>query len=115
MIFLVIDGVSKMDIYHIIFIPFFIVYTLFPTETGKYSIALLIYSDLFVLIKYIYTLVTDTGQPKDWVLLIGFSSAYDPNTPNEYFRYKPKFDQWTVVILSLVLYRRSLVLGTSNQ
>lgn len=58
MIFLVIDGVSKMDIYHVLFIPFFLVYTLFPTGISKYSIILLIYADLFVLVKYIYTLVT---------------------------------------------------------
>lgn len=30
MIFLVIDGVSMMDVYHIMFILVFIIYTLFP-------------------------------------------------------------------------------------
>ena len=59
MIFLVIDGVSRMDVYHILFIGFFIVYTLFPRVINKYSIVLLIYADIFVLVKYIYTLATD--------------------------------------------------------
>ena len=46
---------------------------------------------------------------------MGFSSSYGPSNTDEYFRYMPKFDEWLVVVMSLVLYRRSLALGTSNQ
>ena len=57
MLFMVIDGVTEMDIYHIMFIFLFIIYTLFPRVINKYSLVLLIYADVFVLIKYVYTLV----------------------------------------------------------
>ena len=57
MIVLVISGVSKMDIYHILFIVFFTVYTLFPVVMNRASLALLLYSDAFVLIKYLYSLL----------------------------------------------------------
>ena len=63
MVFLMIDGVSKMDIYHISFIIIFVVYTLFPQVINKYSIVLLIYSEIFVLAKYIYTLVAKNNTP----------------------------------------------------
>ncbi len=76
-----------MDIYHIVFIIVFVVYTLFPSFINKYSVLLLIYADLFVLIKYIYTLVAKDSTPKNWMLLIGFSSRYDPASTDEYFRY----------------------------
>ena len=72
MVFLVIDGVSKMDVYHIIFIIVFVIYTLFPQVINKYSILLLIYSDIFVLMKYVYSLLTKDNKPPDWIVLIGF-------------------------------------------
>lgn len=61
--FLGIDGLNKMDVYHIVFILAFIIYTLFPKVINKYPIILLVYSDVFVLIKYMYTLITHTNTP----------------------------------------------------
>ena len=107
MVFLVIDGVSKMDIYHLMFIIFFVIYTLFPKVLNKYAIVLLVYADIFVLIKYIYTLLATQEVPShDFMLLIGFSTSFNPDTTNEYFRYHPSFDSWALVVLSLILYRR---------
>ena len=49
------------------------------------------------------------------MLVMGFSSEYDPDTPNKYFRYKPLFNQWIVVFLALLLYRRQMALDTGNE
>ena len=81
-----------MDVYHIMFILAFIIYTLFPKVINKYSIVLLVYSDMFVLIKYIFTLLAKTDKPAEWLLYIGFASDYDPSIDKEYFRYPPRFD-----------------------
>ena len=57
MIFLVLDGVSSMDVYHAMYIVFFVIYTLYPQVVNHYSIVLLIYADLFVLLKYLDSLI----------------------------------------------------------
>ena len=114
-LFLGIDGLNKMDVYHIVFILAFIIYTLFPKVINKYPIILLVYSDVFVLIKYMYTLITHTNTPAQWLLYVGFSSDYDPNIDKEYFRYPPRLDQWCVVVLSLILYRRQITLGAHDE
>ena len=62
MIFLVMDGVSMMDLHHIMYIVFFILYTLFPHFVKRYSIVLLIYADLFILCTYTYTLTIDENS-----------------------------------------------------
>ena len=58
MVFMVIDGVSVMDIYHVMFIVFFVIYTLFPKSINKYSLVLIIYADFFILEKYLFSLLT---------------------------------------------------------
>ena len=117
MIFLVMDGVSQMDLHHIMYIVIFILYTLYPIFISRYSILLLIYADLFILSEYLYTLLmkSDDGQPKNWLLLIGFSTSYDPTSTEKLFRLNPQFDEWFIVYLALILYRRQIVLGTGDQ
>ena len=115
MLFLIIDGVSTMDIYHIMFIVLFVIYTLFPSVVNKFTIVLLIYCDFFVLSKYVYTLITKNDTPPDWAVLTGIGATYDPDKKDTYFRYLPRFDQWTMVVLSLILYRRQLALETNNE
>ena len=55
---LVLAGIDKMDLYHILLLIFFVVYLLFPDSMSKWSIALAVYADFFVIEKYIYTLTT---------------------------------------------------------
>ena len=40
------------------------------------------------------------------MIVLGFTSAYDDSETKKYFRYPPRFDQWTLVILAFILYRR---------
>jgi hypothetical protein len=51
------SGVNKIDFYHIFLLFFLIAYTLFPACFKRHFIMLLIYSDIFVFEKYVYTLV----------------------------------------------------------
>ena len=80
MIFLVLAGLDKMDIYHITMLFFFVWYTLQPSIIKNNSIFLLIYADLFVLEKYIYTMFDVKEDPANWIEVVGFSTSYDPNT-----------------------------------
>lgn len=59
MVFLVMDGVSRMDLLHIMYIVFFILYTLWPFVISRYSIVLLVYANLFIMTKYVYTLIAE--------------------------------------------------------
>jgi hypothetical protein len=46
--------------------------------------------------------------------IVGFSTEYNPNETNEYWRYPPRFDQWVLVVLSFCLYRRSAIIGSDK-
>ena len=75
----------------------------------------MIYANLFVLEKYIYTLCDTQEDPKNWIEVFGFSTSYDPDSTRIYFRYAPKFDQWILVLLTFALYRRQSILGTDDE
>lgn len=116
MLFLVIAGLDKMDVYHITMLFFFVWYTLSPKIIKNNSIFLLVYANAFILEKYIYTLFNNAkADPYNWVVIMGFSTDYDSDSTNEYFRYPPKFDQWILVFLTFCLYRRQALLGTDNE
>ena len=115
MIFLVMDGVSEMDLHHIMYIVAFILYTLWPMLINRFSIVLLIYADFFIFIKYFYSLwIKNNDSEKNWMLVVGIQSNYDTSQTQEYFRYMPRFDQWFIIFLSLLLYRRQIVLSSGN-
>ena len=57
MLFLFVAGLLKMDVYHIVLLLVFVVYTLFPNVVVNNSIYLLVYSLFFILEMYIYSLV----------------------------------------------------------
>jgi hypothetical protein len=116
MLVLIIAGLDQMDVYHIALLIFFVAYTLYSEKLKNFPLYLLIYLDLFVLEKYIYTLAhSDFTYEPTWMHIMGFStSRYDPNTPREYFRYMPAFDQWILVFLSFCLYRRASVIGSEK-
>ena len=80
MLFLVFAGLDKMDVYHITMLFFFVWYTLKPSIIKNNSIFLLVYADLFVLEKYIFTMFEISENPKSWIVIMGFSSNYDPDT-----------------------------------
>ena len=107
MLFLVIAGLDKMDVYHIMMLLFFVWYTLRPQIIQKWSIYLLIYANVFLLEKYIYSLFFHAkNDPSNWIEIIGFSTSYNEHSTKEYWRYSPKFDQWILVVLTFCLYRR---------
>ena len=107
MLFLVIAGLDKMDVYHIVMLLFFVWYTLKPQIIQKFSIYLLIYANAFLLEKYIYSLFFHAkNDPSNWIEIIGFSTDYNEHSSKEYWRYAPRFDQWILVILTFCLYRR---------
>jgi len=81
MLFLVVAGLDKMDIYHITMLLFFVCYTLKPSILKNNTIYLVIYADLFVLEKYIYTLFDGQADPANWVTIMGFSTDYDADSP----------------------------------
>ena len=116
MVFLVLAGLDKMDVYHIVMLLFFVWYTLQPQIIQKWSIYLLIYADAFLVEKYIYSLVYQAkNDPANWIEIIGFSTDYNEHSSHEYWRYAPKFDQWILVVLTFCLYRRQQFLGTEDK
>ena len=114
MLFLVMAGLDKMDVYHIVMLLAFIVYTLCPKAINDRPIVLLAYANFFTLEKYLYTLISNTNDPVTWMEILGLHTSFDPSEQQEYFRYMPKFDQWALVLLTFCLYRRQMILGTDD-
>lgn len=46
--------------------------------------------------------------------ILGLSSVYDPQSTIKYWRYTPKFDQWLLVVLAFILFRRSSIIGSDR-
>ena len=111
MLVLIMAGFDKMDVYHIALLGFFIVYMLYNDRLKNFALALLLYADFFVLEKYIYSLCMKTSENPNWTTILGISTSYDPDQTTEYFRYPPRLDQYLLVILSFLLYRRATHIG----
>lgn len=62
MLVLVVAGLDTMDLYHIVLLIFYVVYTLAGKKLNRFSLYLLMYANFFVFEKYIYTLVIKTEQ-----------------------------------------------------
>jgi len=54
---LIMSGLGKMDVYHIVLLFVFVWAALYPQAFEKNIIWLLIYADTFVFLKYLYTLI----------------------------------------------------------
>lgn len=116
MLTLIIAGLDKMDLYHIVLLIFFVTYTLYADRIPNFPLYLLLYADFWIIEKYIFTLFMkplDT-QPPAWMTIVGLSTIYDPAETQEYWRYTPRFDQWILVFLSFCLYRRSAIIGSDK-
>jgi len=118
MLCLVIASLLKPDIYHIVLLFFFVFYMVSPQKCNKYMIVLVIYANFFIIEKYTYTMVTTADTSTQtlsplmmWLTALGFTSEYNPNSTREYFRYSPKFDQWSVLTVAFMIYRRVNLLG----
>jgi hypothetical protein len=96
MLVLVVAGLDTMDLYHIVLLIFFVVYTLAGNKLMRFSLYLLMYANFFVLEKYIYTLVIkieqNTSAGLNWMDILGLSSVYNPQSTTKYWRYAPRFD-----------------------
>ena len=92
---LIMSGLGKMDVYHIVLLFVFVWAALYPQAFEKNIRWLLIYADTFVFLKYLYTLIVKQSipqQPWRWLTIVGISTTYDPQTDREYFRYAPLAD-----------------------
>ena len=62
MLLLVTYGIGTMNLHHIMYFVFFMIYTLWPNLINRCSIVLLIYTNVFILAQYVYTLVIDSNE-----------------------------------------------------
>lgn len=56
-LFLIMSGLAKMDLYHVVMLFVFVWAALYPAAFQRNVIWVLLYADFFVLAKYIFTLV----------------------------------------------------------
>ena len=78
MLFLVMAGLDKMDVYHIVMLLAFIAYTLYPKAINDRPILLLAYANFFTLEKYLYTLISNTNDAVAWMEILGLHTTFDP-------------------------------------
>jgi hypothetical protein len=93
MLILVFMGLYTNNFYHLSLLFFFIFYMISPDCFNKNIKLLLIYANVYILEKYLYTLIADyTKEAGVWWDVTGFEAIYDPTTEREYFRYTVKWD-----------------------
>lgn len=63
---LILTSLSRMDLINVIFYIIFVVYCINPQIFTKHSIYLLIYADLIVFARYIYSLIQKTKEGDNW-------------------------------------------------
>jgi hypothetical protein len=56
MLTLIVAGLDKMDLYHIVLLIFFVTYTLYADRIPNFPLYLLIYANFWIIEKYIYSL-----------------------------------------------------------
>lgn len=56
-LFLIMCGLIKMDLYHVVMLFVFVWAALYPAAFTKHVVWVLLYADLFVFIKYVFTLI----------------------------------------------------------
>lgn len=104
------SGVNKIDFYHIFLLFFFVAYILWPRGFIRHYLLLLVYVDLFVFEKYLYSLIV-TYIPADSIFLpiahvLGLSTDVDEvSHQHKYFRYPPKLQQWLLIIVVFLQYQ----------
>jgi hypothetical protein len=50
-----------------------------------------------------------------WLEAMGLNTSYDPATTDELWRYNPKPDQYTLLLISFFIYRRTNLLGYEKE
>ena len=113
--FFFIAGIAKLNLYHASLLIIFVWSTFNPQKFQQYSVFVLIYAEIFIVIKYIYTLLPVDQQDKLWVTVVGFDTQYDPDVTREYWRYSPMAINWIIVILMFIYYRRTNKIGHNSQ
>ena len=68
---ILISGVNKVDMYHLLFLLMFVCYVIYPDKHLKITLFVVVYSELFIILKYIYSLlVRDNDKPDSNDLLL---------------------------------------------
>ena len=113
-VFLLIAGIAKLNLYHASLLIIFIWSTFYPQAFQRYSVWVLIYCECFIILKYVYTLITHVEEPKNerWLTVVGIFTPYNPDETREFWRYSPRPVNWILVFLMFVYYRRSNIIGS---
>ena len=73
------SGLAKLDLYHLIMLFVFVWAALYPAAFQRNIVWVLIYADVFIIAKYIFSLIQTTTVVDPLFVLIGLSSnKYNP-------------------------------------
>ena len=74
------SGLAKLDLYHLIMLFVFVWAALYPAAFQRNIVWVLIYADVFIIAKYIFSLIQTTTVVDPLFVLIGLSSnKYNPD------------------------------------
>jgi hypothetical protein len=74
------SGLAKLDLYHLIMLFVFVWAALYPAAFQRNIVWVLIYADVFIIAKYIFSLIQTTTVVNPLFVLIGLSSnKYNPD------------------------------------
>ena len=74
------SGLAKLDLYHLIMLFVFVWAALYPAAFQRNIVWVLIYADVFIIAKYIFSMIQTTTVVDPLFVLIGLSSnKYNPD------------------------------------
>lgn len=114
--YLVIFSLLVMDLFHVFVLIIMIFAQFQPKFFNRNVWWLLLYANLYVLMKYIYTLIPGLKQNSVWGTVVGFASeTYDPLETNEYWRLEPPIAAWFFVVAVSIHYHRNLSINMDDE
>lgn len=110
-----IASLVKTDVAHIFFLFMFVSFLLLPKRQGLLTTALVVMSSLFLLVKYVLTLMkplkNDSQDTEDefqsWMTLLRAlgiaSNSYEPSADYKWYEYPVKILQWSFLATAMLL------------
>lgn len=109
-------GIAVLNAFQATLLITFVWSSFYPKWLERYGVYVLIYSELFILARYVCSLVI-LKEPTEnsWLLWTGLWTTYNPQVAREYWRFPPGVLEWSIVLLLFVYYRRTQTLGDNPE
>ena len=101
LLIILLSGLEKVDVYHIIFLFLFINFLVFQNRKELLTRILIFSSSFFILGKYFFSLFS-SEESKDFLEIIGLYTNIELKDQQTYFEYPFKIQEWLVLFMGYI-------------